>query len=46
MIISVSRMLAFDASVPCAGAIPSQIGGLRALKTLKLNNNQLSGESM
>ena len=30
----------------CAGTIPSALGGLRALKTLYLTRNLLSGESV
>ena len=33
-----------NACVACAGAIPSELGGLSALVNLNLNGNQLSGE--
>ena len=41
-----ARWFSLNASVACAGAIPSALAGLSALETLDLSHNQLSGESV
>ena len=41
-----SQMVLLNASVACAGANLSALGGLSALETLDLSYNQLSGESV
>ena len=41
-----SLIFLFNASVACAGAVPSDLGKLSVLQRLDLSNNQLNGESI